>query len=412
MKILIMTATVLFGAGLVTAPLVAQSESKQIVLAQSDTDVFSETDVIDSVTQAEHEVDVARAALRAAMAGNGNVREARRALRRALRRLDQARENPDQPLPPLETPSETVEVSPKIDDGPPPLPVQVPEEVAPEVVVETEDNRIIVRRGSQLEVRHDDTARLESGGARRLQQVNPDGTTTTTIVRRNGTRIVTVRDDNGEIIERSRHRRNGAVEFLIGGAAQQPAAPVFDLHISLPQLEISIPQRDYVVESESASDRQLEQALIAPPVEQVERSYSLREIRRSGRLRNKLRRIDIDTVTFEFGSAAVPRDQIRRMERIGRVLSRTLARNPEEVFLIEGHTDAVGADLSNLALSDRRADAVAQILTFYFSVPSENLITQGYGEQFLKIPTAGPERENRRVTLRRITPLLRGGDAF
>jgi outer membrane protein OmpA-like peptidoglycan-associated protein len=39
-------------------------------------------------------------------------------------------------------------------------------------------------------------------------------------------------------------------------------------------------------------------------------------------------------------------------------------------------------------------------------VPAENLTTQGYGEQYLKVNTPEPERENRRVTIRRITPLL------
>jgi outer membrane protein OmpA-like peptidoglycan-associated protein len=39
-------------------------------------------------------------------------------------------------------------------------------------------------------------------------------------------------------------------------------------------------------------------------------------------------------------------------------------------------------------------------------VAPENLTTQGYGEEFLKIPTQGPERANRRVSVRRITPLL------
>jgi outer membrane protein OmpA-like peptidoglycan-associated protein len=33
-------------------------------------------------------------------------------------------------------------------------------------------------------------------------------------------------------------------------------------------------------------------------------------------------------------------------------------------------------------------------------------VTQGYGEQYLKVPTEEPERENRRVTVRRITPLV------
>jgi outer membrane protein OmpA-like peptidoglycan-associated protein len=42
-------------------------------------------------------------------------------------------------------------------------------------------------------------------------------------------------------------------------------------------------------------------------------------------------------------------------------------------------------------------------------VPPENLVTQGYGEQFLKINTQTPERANRRVALRRITSLLGRG---
>ena len=38
-------------------------------------------------------------------------------------------------------------------------------------------------------------------------------------------------------------------------------------------------------------------------------------------------------------------------------------------------------------------------------MPPENLVTQGYGEQYLKVDTQGPE-ENRRVAVRRITPLI------
>ena len=41
-----------------------------------------------------------------------------------------------------------------------------------------------------------------------------------------------------------------------------------------------------------------------------------------------------------------------------------------------------------------------------FGVPIENLVTQGYGKQFLKVETEAPERLNRRVAFRRITPLL------
>jgi outer membrane protein OmpA-like peptidoglycan-associated protein len=76
------------------------------------------------------------------------------------------------------------------------------------------------------------------------------------------------------------------------------------------------------------------------------------------------------------------------------------------VFLIEGHTDAVGAAEDNLSLSDRRAESVAVALTEQFQVPAENLVTQGYGEQHLKEQTDGPSDINRRVAVRRITPLI------
>jgi outer membrane protein OmpA-like peptidoglycan-associated protein len=68
----------------------------------------------------------------------------------------------------------------------------------------------------------------------------------------------------------------------------------------------------------------------------------------------------------------------------------------------------VGADVDNLSLSDRRAEAVSLILTEQFQVPAENLTSQGYGEQNLKVPHDGPEQQNRRVAVRRITPLLTG----
>ena len=66
----------------------------------------------------------------------------------------------------------------------------------------------------------------------------------------------------------------------------------------------------------------------------------------------------------------------------------------------------MGSEYANLALSDRRAEAVATALSNVFEIPPENLTTQGYGEEFLKVQSDGPERENRRVAIRRITPLV------
>jgi outer membrane protein OmpA-like peptidoglycan-associated protein len=119
-----------------------------------------------------------------------------------------------------------------------------------------------------------------------------------------------------------------------------------------------------------------------------------------------MRRIDIDSITFELGSWEVPADQYDKLERIARAILRVLRDNPEAAFLIAGHTDAPGDPDNNLSLSDRRAQAVAEILSETFDVPPENLITQGYGEQHLKIDTQGPEPRNRRVSIINITALM------
>jgi outer membrane protein OmpA-like peptidoglycan-associated protein len=148
--------------------------------------------------------------------------------------------------------------------------------------------------------------------------------------------------------------------------------------------------------------------LEAPPLERLERAYTLDEIRYSMTLRDRMRRVDLNTINFETGSWQVDEDQVSRLTAIAEAVGAVIRRNPNEMFLIEGHTDAVGSDVDNLSLSDRRAESVALVLTQNFQVPPENLTTQGYGAHELKVQTMEPSRENRRVTIRRITPLLAG----
>ena len=119
-----------------------------------------------------------------------------------------------------------------------------------------------------------------------------------------------------------------------------------------------------------------------------------------------MRSVDVNSITFESGSFAVSPDQVQRLTVIATPLLAAVKANPSEVFLVEGYTDGVGSDVDNLSLSDRRAQAVAAILTRDFGVPPENLTTQGYGAQYPKEKTDGDSRVNRRVTVRRITPLI------
>jgi OOP family OmpA-OmpF porin len=130
-------------------------------------------------------------------------------------------------------------------------------------------------------------------------------------------------------------------------------------------------------------------------------------------VRQRMPSIDLDSINFELGSWDIPPDQASKLQVIADGLNRAISRNPRAVFLIEGHTDAVGSDVDNLSLSDRRAQSAAELLTQQFQVPAENLTSQGYGEQYLKIQTDGPERQNRRVTIRRLqVPCRRVAERF
>ena len=116
--------------------------------------------------------------------------------------------------------------------------------------------------------------------------------------------------------------------------------------------------------------------------------------------------IEVRAITFPTNSAAIPPAQAERLADLGLAIADVIDEVPGAVFLVEGHTDAVGSAAYNLALSDRRAESVALALGEYFGVPPENLVTQGYGESDLKVQTDEANRQNRRVVVRNITPLL------
>jgi len=274
-----------------------------------------------------------------------------------------------------------------------------------------EPDRTIIREGGQTIIRHSEDGRFRYG-ARDVRTERRGNDHVTVIMRPSGDRIATTVDENGFLLRRSRILPDGREIIIIdnrpreaGFAAGRGFGGFF---VNLPPPVIRIPRDRYIVESDRADPALLYETLIAPPVEVIDRRYTLDEIRYSAPVRDRMPRIDLNTVTFDSGSWELTPDQVEALAGIAEGLNRAIQHNPREVFLIEGYTDAVGADVDNLSLSDRRAESVAVALTQQFGVPAENLSTQGYGEQYLKIPTDGPERANRRVTVRRITPLLAG----
>jgi outer membrane protein OmpA-like peptidoglycan-associated protein len=160
---------------------------------------------------------------------------------------------------------------------------------------------------------------------------------------------------------------------------------------------------------ETPSAGQILRQLEAAPKQEVapEDRVTIRELKRRPSMRRIAPSIDIRGINFAFGSAEIPRSERWKVENIGNALNQLLDRNPDAIVLIEGHTDAVGSRASNQRLSEARAASLKRDLRRYFGVPSYNLETVGYGEDFLIVPTPDEEWRNRRVTLREVSDLIR-----
>jgi outer membrane protein OmpA-like peptidoglycan-associated protein len=277
---------------------------------------------------------------------------------------------------------------------------------------EFDGDRRVMDYDGQIVVRGDDNRRFEQFGRPVIYEQVDHQRVRETVFKQNGDRIVSLRNRYGQLIQRSRVTADGQEIVLFYSPdlyAADDSRPVIyrDPGASLPPMRLRVPLNDYIIDVGSQPNRDYYDFIEQPPVEPVERVYTIDEVRNSARIRDKMRRIDLDTVTFATGSWDISMNQAGTLKKVADAISKVLRNNPAETFLIEGHTDAVGSAESNLILSDRRAEAVANVLTQVYGIPPENMVTQGYGEQFLKVMTYGPEQQNRRVTIRRVTPLVR-----
>jgi len=174
----------------------------------------------------------------------------------------------------------------------------------------------------------------------------------------------------------------------------------------LPPVGIALAPSVYVVDSSRASFDVYVDTFLAPPVVPVTRRYTIDEIVEDPEIRAKVRSVSIDTIIFASGSAEIPFSQLDKLDDLADAIWQTLEEDPDQIFLIAGHADAVGSDASNLELSEERAAAVQAELIEEYGIPAENLEAVGYGEQYLRIQTTGPEPLNRRVVVRAIGALL------
>lgn len=80
-------------------------------------------------------------------------------------------------------------------------------------------------------------------------------------------------------------------------------------------------------------------------------------------------------------------------------VARFMQRHPEVTTTIEGHTDSNADDLYNVQLSQRRVDAVKQILIERYGISADRVNSIGYGESrpIATNKTAEGRQQNRRV---------------
>lgn len=104
--------------------------------------------------------------------------------------------------------------------------------------------------------------------------------------------------------------------------------------------------------------------------------------------------VAIPTITFVTNSADLTSEGRATVQQAAAVL---LA-NPQVKVTIEGHTDSVGTEEANLALSQARAHAVLSTLV-ELGVTADRLTAQGFGETRPTVPDTTPENQatNRRV---------------
>ncbi len=260
----------------------------------------------------------------------------------------------------------------------------------------TSGDRVVVEREGELRVLKSDDALLRRAGNDLQTETFSDGSSRTTVIKPDGTRIVTILGSDGTVLRRLRVLPSGEEYLLFDDTREEREVVVQEL-----------PSNSFVARNASTADEDaLRAALQAQADAQRGAAFSLRQVRDIPQVRALAPEIELDAVRFATGSAAIQPEQARSLSRIGSTLRELIEEDPRTVLLVEGHTDAVGDATYNLALSDRRAETVALALTEYFGVPEENMIVQGYGESQLKVETQTAEQANRRAVVRNITVLL------
>ena len=107
--------------------------------------------------------------------------------------------------------------------------------------------------------------------------------------------------------------------------------------------------------------------------------------------------MDVDRLHFGFDRSDIQMQYNNELDALGRFLQA----NPNAYAILRGYADSTGDEGYNMGLSRRRAESVAEYLLKNFSIGSERVITQWYGEANPAATNATSEgrAQNRRVEI-------------
>jgi len=105
-------------------------------------------------------------------------------------------------------------------------------------------------------------------------------------------------------------------------------------------------------------------------------------------------RVDL-LVNFDFDRSEVKAEYMDEIEEV----TDFMEQYPDVIVELEGHTDSVGTEQYNIGLSDRRANAVRQVMVDRFGISPGRITARGFGEgqPVASNETAAGRAQNRRV---------------
>lgn len=102
-------------------------------------------------------------------------------------------------------------------------------------------------------------------------------------------------------------------------------------------------------------------------------------------------------IQFALDSAIIRPESYQTLGAIADAMHHPILRNFR--FVVVGNTDTTGTRAHNLALSQRRADAIVQALVNLYNIAPNRLEAAGLGQEALQVPSRPTDPINRRVQI-------------